>query len=137
MDISELKDMVAEGAALRRRLRLQPVGGPGDKVFPPTFKGAVYAMEQRRVQARDEPVHCVLLDSVQSQANRMELALQEALDMEKISIPLLERIARARNEDNALGPKEAKNCDLIPRFRLLPLCATGRDRDSDIEGRPS
>ena len=90
MNISELKDMVAEGAALRRRQRLQPVGGPGDKVFPPTFKGAVYAMEQRRVQGRDEPANCVLLDSVQSQANRMELALQEALDMGKIKIPLLE-----------------------------------------------
>lgn len=90
MDIKELKDMVAEGAALRRRQRLQPVGGPGDKVFPPTFKGAVYAMEQRRMQGRDEPANCVLLDSVQSQANRMELALQEALDMGKIKIPLLE-----------------------------------------------
>ena len=90
MDINKLKDMVAKGAALRRRQRLQPVGGRGDKVFPPTFKGAVYAMEQRRVQGRDEPVNCVLLDSVQSQANRMELALQEALDMGKIKIPLLE-----------------------------------------------
>lgn len=90
MEISELQKMVAEDAALRRRQRLQPVGGPGDKVFPPTFKGAVYAMEQRRVQGRDEPVNCVLLDSVQSQANRMELALQEALDMKRIKIPLLE-----------------------------------------------
>ena len=90
MEISKLQKMVAEGAALRRRQRLQPVGGPGDKVFPPTFKGAVYAMEQRRVQGRDEPVNCVLLDSVQSQANRMELALQEALDMKRITIPLLE-----------------------------------------------
>lgn len=90
MEISELQKMVAEGAALRRRQKLQPVGGPGDKVFPPTFKGAVYAMEQRRVQGRDEPANCVLLDSVQSQANRMELALQEALDMKKIKIPLLE-----------------------------------------------
>ena len=90
MNISELKDMVAKGAALRRRQRLQPVGGQGDKVFPPTFKGAVYAMEKRRVQGRDEPANCVLLDSVQSQANRMELALQEALDMKRIKIPLLE-----------------------------------------------
>ena len=50
---------------------------------------------------------------------------------------MLERIARDRDEDNALGPKEAKDRDLIPRFRLLPLSATGRDRDGDIEGRPS
>ena len=45
---------------------------------------------------------------------------------------LLERIARDRDEDNALGPKEAKDRDLIPRFRLLPLSATGRDRDGDV-----
>ena len=45
---------------------------------------------------------------------------------------LLERIVRDRDEDNALGPKEAKDRDLIPRFRLLPLSATGRDRDGDV-----
>lgn len=62
-------------AAFRCRRRLQPAGGDGDKVFPPTFAGAVYAIEKRRVSGRAEPVQCVLLDSVQSQANRMELAL--------------------------------------------------------------
>ena len=108
MEISELQKMVAEGAALRRRQRLQPVGGPGDKVFPPTFKGAVYAMEQRRVQGRDEPINCVLLDSVQSQANRMELALQEALDMEKIKIPLLEVDF---TEHDPTGDDEGENGD--------------------------
>ena len=45
---------------------------------------------------------------------------------------LLERIARDRHEDNDLGPKEAKDRGLIPRFRLLPLSATGRDRDGDV-----
>jgi len=49
-------------------------------VFPPTYAGAVYAIEKRRVPGRDEPVTCVLLDSVQSQANRMEEALQDAFD---------------------------------------------------------
>ena len=39
MNIGELKHMVAKGAALRRRQRLQPVGGPGDKIFPPTCPG--------------------------------------------------------------------------------------------------
>src|SRR4029077_7772104 len=70
--------------------RLQPAGGEGDKVFPPTFAGAVYAVEQRRVPGRSEAATCVLLDSVQSQANRMELALQEALDAGDIKIPVLE-----------------------------------------------
>jgi CRISPR-associated protein Csb1 len=76
-------------AAFRCRRRLQPAGGEGDKVFPPTFAGAVYAVEQRRVPGREQTVTCVLLDSVQSQANRMELALQEAIDAKKINIPLL------------------------------------------------
>jgi CRISPR-associated protein Csb1 len=76
-------------AAFRCRRRLQPAGGEGDKVFPPTFAGAVYATEKRRVPGRSEPVPCVLLDSVQSQANRMELALQEAVDAGRIKVPLL------------------------------------------------
>ncbi len=77
-------------AAFRCRRRLQPAGGEGDKVFPPTFAGAVYATEKRRLPGKDEAVDCVLLDSVQSQANRMELALQEAVDAGRIAVPLLE-----------------------------------------------
>ena len=76
-------------AAFRCRRRLQPAGGPGDKVFPPTFAGAVYAVEKRRIPGRAQPVPCVLLDSVQSQANRMELALQEAVDAGRIKLPLV------------------------------------------------
>lgn len=76
-------------AAFRCRRRLQPAGGEGDKVFPPTFAGAVYAVEQRRVPGREHAVTCVLLDSVQSQANRMELALQDALDAGRLKIPVL------------------------------------------------
>jgi CRISPR-associated protein Csb1 len=50
----------------------------------------VYAVEKRQIPGREAAVDCVLLDSVQSQANRMELALQEAIDANKITIPLLE-----------------------------------------------
>ena len=81
--------VAGSAAAFRCRRRLQPAGGPGDKVFPPTFAGAVYAVEARRVPGREQPVQCVLLDSVQSQANRMELALQEAVDAGKLKLPLL------------------------------------------------
>lgn len=90
LTLEKLKQAVSgSAAAFRCRRRLQPAGGEGDKVFPPTFAGAVYAVEQRRIPGRDQPVTCVLLDSVQSQANRMELALQDAVDAEKIKIPLL------------------------------------------------
>ena len=78
-----LRNAVKTAAAFRCRRRLQPAGGEGDKVFPPTFAGAVYAIEKRRVAGREGAVQCVLLDSVQSQANRMEQALQDAIDADK------------------------------------------------------
>src|ERR1700726_2292385 len=78
-----------KAAAFRSRRRLHPAGGDGDKVFPPTFAGAVYAVEKRRVPGREDSMTCVLLDSVQSQANRMELALQEAVDSGKIRMPIV------------------------------------------------
>jgi len=90
LSLNDLQAAVAFGSAFRSRRRLQPAGGEGDKVFPPTFARAMYAIERRRVPGRAEPVQCVLLDSVQSQANRMEEALQQALDAGKLSIPIIE-----------------------------------------------
>jgi CRISPR-associated protein Csb1 len=90
LDFEALRTAVqGSAAALRCRRRLQPAGGAGDKVFPPTFAGAVYAVEKRRIPGRAEPVTSVLLDSVQSQANRMELALQEAVDAGRLKLPLV------------------------------------------------
>ncbi|MEZ0299050.1 MAG: type I-U CRISPR-associated RAMP protein Csb1/Cas7u [Candidatus Methylacidiphilales bacterium] len=89
LDLATLQRAVAHAAAFRFRRRLQPAGGAGDKVFPPTFSGAVYASEKRRVPQRVDPVDCVLLDSVQSQANRMEAALQDAVDAGLIELPVL------------------------------------------------
>lgn len=88
----EVLKQAVEGtaAAFRCRTKLQPAGGEGDKVFPPTYAGAKYATEQRRLPGREEPVDCVLLDSVQSQANRMEEALQQAVDEGRLQIPVIE-----------------------------------------------
>lgn len=60
-------------AAFRAVTDLDPAGGDGDKLFPPTYQGGVYARETRIIGG--QPTPCVLLDSVQSQANRLELAL--------------------------------------------------------------
>lgn len=77
LDLAGLEHIVASGgAAIRRVQRLQPAGGVGDKVFPSTYEGGQYALEDRVVDGRRVP--CALLDSVQSQANRMELALKSA-----------------------------------------------------------
>ena len=45
---------------------------------------------------------------------------------------LLERIARDRDEDNAFGPKQKTDEDLIPPFHLLPLSATGRNQGGNV-----
>lgn len=84
LDLKTVSDAVAgSAAAFRCVTEYQPAGGPGDKVFPPTYEGGKYATEKRRLPDREEPVDCVLLDSVQSQANRMELALLEAWERGK------------------------------------------------------
>lgn len=75
-------------SALRLRVRLQPAGGSGTKVMPPTYAGqdergrpkASYVVEKERIIDGDKQA-CVLLDSVASQANRMEEALEEGLDL--------------------------------------------------------
>lgn len=79
-------------AAIRSYSRLQPAGGPGDKVFPPTYfrsgdAATNYAMEQRRIEGKDVP--CVLLDSVASQANRLEEALQRAWEDSNLPFPVV------------------------------------------------
>ena len=91
LTFEKLREAV-EGAAvaLRSRLTLQPAGGPGDKVFPPTYavgSGSKYAVEERRVAGKEEPSRSVLLDSVASQANRAELALLEGMERGELSFP--------------------------------------------------
>lgn len=91
MDIGKLNGMVAEDAALRRRQVLQPVGGKGDKIFPPTYPGRNgpprHVYERRRLNGAD--IWCVLVDSVQSQANRLEECLLAAIS-DGIPIPYVE-----------------------------------------------
>jgi CRISPR-associated protein Csb1 len=84
MNAPILTQMVTEDAALRRRQRLQPVGGKGDKIFPPTYPGEGprnppprHVFERRRIDGNE--VWCVLVDSVQSQANRLEESLLGAI----------------------------------------------------------
>jgi CRISPR-associated protein Csb1 len=74
LTLETLQEAVAGGAAAFRCVNdLDPVGGRGDKVFPPTYEGAIYARENRVIDGQRLP--CVLLDSVQSQAKRLELGL--------------------------------------------------------------
>jgi CRISPR-associated protein Csb1 len=91
LTLEVLQDAVrGKFAAIRRVTRLEPLG---DKVYPPTYEGGEYATEARQVRNGDndvQTVETVLLDSVQSQANRMELALLRAIDSGEIKMPLLQ-----------------------------------------------
>jgi CRISPR-associated protein Csb1 len=81
----ELKNAVTgTAAALRLTLKLEAVS---PKVFPPTYEGGKYATEERIIAGQKLP--CVLLDSVPSQANRMELALQDAWLGSEIELPVV------------------------------------------------
>jgi CRISPR-associated protein Csb1 len=140
LTLKHLQDALSgNAAAFRCRRRLQPAGGEGDKVFPPTFAGAVYADEKRRLPARPELVTCVLLDSVQSQANRMELALQEAIDVGKIKLPVLEVdfTEHGPTGDVEADEKAGRLIDAIGKVTSLQVPHRLADailRDSQIDG---
>ncbi|MGA8830600.1 MAG: type I-U CRISPR-associated RAMP protein Csb1/Cas7u [Desulfomonilaceae bacterium] len=74
--------------AFRCVTEYQPAGGPGDKIFPPTYAKAEYATEKRLING--ELINCILLDSVQSQANRMEMALLDFWRAKAIKLPVIE-----------------------------------------------
>jgi CRISPR-associated protein Csb1 len=135
--------MAGDTVAIRGVAALEPAGGPGDKIFPPTHAvgdrnekpGAKYAFETRRIDGKD--VTCVLIDSVQSQANRMEEALQALWDEKKIALPVV-------TVDFSKHPTEEENGakkDLAPEVgRVTSLTAPHRIadallRDSLLNGR--
>ena len=135
IDARFLGDAIGQAAAFRRISRLQPIGGRGDKLFPPTYPGerdndpARHVFERRRMDGRE--VWCVLIDSVQSQANRLEKALKAAAD-----------------GDDGDGPVpiphvtvDFRGADLGPLERITSLDAPHRVydailRDSLLDGVP-
>jgi CRISPR-associated protein Csb1 len=91
LHFEEFAKVVGTAAAIRVKQRLQPGGGAGDKVFPPTYatgdKTLKYAIETRRIDGADVP--CALLDSVASQANRVEEALLAAWEAKSLMFPVI------------------------------------------------
>lgn len=84
---STLLQSIQSAPGLRLRLRLQPLYGPGELVFPSTYAGGGYLTSQRRIPGYPESVACAILDSVQSQANRMEDALAEDIRSGQLHLP--------------------------------------------------
>lgn len=81
-----------ERAVIRVSGRYEPAGGPGSRVFPPTYPvqaGSVPYLVEERVW-EGEPRTDVVLDAVPSQANRAEESLLRARRSGRVDLPLLE-----------------------------------------------
>jgi len=84
--VSDLTSAISRNdAAVRLRVELQPVGGPGDKFFPPTYEGGAYAEEHRVVGERDSKA--VLVNSVPAEAARLEAALKQGIEANEVEFP--------------------------------------------------
>lgn len=112
----------SDDAGIRLTTTFDAAGGPGSRVMPPTYSGGTYLTAARLVDG-DEPVPTVLLDSFQSQANRIEEALLDARDGRRIELPLFEMKAD-------VGPWHLRltSLDMPHRYADAYL------RDSTIDG---
>ena len=134
LNIEELTELVAgDTVAIRGIATLEPAGGPGDKVFPPTHAlddknkkpepGAKYAFEKRRIDGHDAT--CVLLDSVQSQANRMEEALETLWADKRIALPVVSV------DFSSIAPEVGRVTSLSAPHRIADALL----RDSLLDGK--
>ncbi len=126
LDLDTLKQAVSGGAAaFRCRTILQPAGGQGDKVFPPTYEKGAYATEKRIIDG--EKLDCVVLDSVASQANRIELALLHGLRR-----GMFKEVGLPNIEVNFTG--DLKDIGSISHLEAPHRIADAILRDSTLEG---
>ena len=142
LSFKTIRNAVQEAAAFRRSQRLQPVGGTGDTLFPPTYppdrerKGSPprHVFERRHradangasAESGRGEVWTVLIDSVQSQANRLEDALLEVAG-EGLPLPY--------------ATVDFTDAGLEPLTRITSLDAPHRVydailRDSSLDGVP-
>jgi CRISPR-associated protein Csb1 len=132
LNADQLRKLVAgDTVAIRGTATLEPAGGPGDKVFPPTHRvddknkkpGAKYAFETRRIDGQDAT--CVLIDSVQSQANRMEEALQALWTDKQIVLPIVSV------DFSSVAPEVGRVTSLTAPHRIADALL----RDSLLDGK--
>jgi CRISPR-associated protein Csb1 len=131
LTLENLTNSLEFHAAFRRRRRLQPVEGQGGKMFPPTYPGpkkddpAQHVFEKRRVEGRE--LWCVLVDSVQSQANRLEEVLLDSARQRFVEFPY---VSVDFSEYQLEGLTEITSLDAPHRLFDAIL------RDSELGGKP-
>ena len=94
LSFDALTKAVSSSPAILYAANYQPTAGAGGKVYPSSYPSEkdgepnIYASERRRLDGEEVP--CVIIDSVQSQANRIESAISEVRSDKKIEFPALE-----------------------------------------------
>jgi CRISPR-associated protein Csb1 len=122
--IERATNLESDDAAIRIRAEYAPQAGPAAKVFPPTYLptgGSRYHFEERWEDGERVPV--VVLDSIQSQANRAERALlDEAADLRLPQIVLETELAdRTVRISNLAAPHRSRDAYFL---------------DSEVDGIP-
>jgi CRISPR-associated protein Csb1 len=131
LNIETLTKTVEQDTAFRRRRRLQPIEGRGGKIFPPTYPGERtndtprHVFERRRVDGRE--VWCALVDSVQSQANRLEGCLLDAVREKALELPY---ISVDFSNESLDGLSEITSLEAPHRVFDAIF------RDSELDGKP-
>ncbi len=132
MQFSDWLDLIATGAAVRRIRRMQPAGGIGDKLFPPTYPPQNKNDNPRHVfefrQTGSGSQRCVLIDSVQSQANRLEEALSQLRLQGRLGFPVIAVDFSASDDLADIGTVDT----LQAPHRVFDAII----RDSTLNGRP-
>jgi len=136
LTLENLKQAVRSAAAFRLHGRLDGLDGDGGKVFPPTYAGGVYAVEDRRIDGK--VVRCALLDSVQAPGQPDGRAAAQRLPAD---------VARARSRPTPTRRHPA--CRSLPFMSrttagsprsprptasTTPSCATARSRRRAMVG---
>lgn len=104
-----------QSTAFRRRTNLQPVGGSGDVVYPPTYADG----STRHDRVIDgERVPCVLLDSVASQANRMEESLIDT-GVPRLQLEIAGAVVSTLTAPHRFTDVILRSCDGYPERALL------------------
>lgn len=136
LSYQELLDAVTgSGVGVRAKLELEPLDGPGGKIFPPTYAprdGAdtKYATETRKVRGADgetREVCAVVLSSVADLANRQELALLDAARSEELSLPVV--------STDFSGAEGVEGLDRISSLEAPHRIFDSLLRDSLLDGR--
>jgi CRISPR-associated protein Csb1 len=119
-------------AAIRFGDTYEPSGGPGAKVFPPTYAVPNNAEHPYVIESRwidDVPTDTVLLDSVAAQANEVEQALLDAVDRGELSMPLVETTTEAHGQSIRITSLDAPHRLADAYFRDSQYDSDGNSTD--------